>query len=419
MELNISQNFMKNLIRQMVQVSRSAFSLSSNSHRLSRSVSDQKVQVKQVQDENNDTAREARKILEESSQLNKRAISADDSSRKGREMQQVYLENMKVLSGSLQKGSDFLEEFRKSAEDISRLTELILDISSRLDVLSINGAIEAARRGDAGLGFAVITREMKKLSEESAVSADRVKSIITQFDKASSDLQKLFSDSEQSLNDSSKDADGIYKAFLSIEEQNREMAGRADTITSLMESLVQRNENRQTSAGRILDSIHSSSSQIDDVAGESDDLHSVVESTLKNIGGIRLDWHDKALVSVQSIAGALESSSDSALEVLGKQFSIHPYIELLYLMDEKGIQVENNAVHPDFSGQIDEGGKGEDRSRKPYFSELASGQDSYISDLYVSTAVNHLCLTISIPCRYRNQPHVLAADMNLDAFVNQ
>ncbi len=419
MELRLSHDFMKNLIRQMVQVSRSGFGLNSHSSSLSSIFSDQKKQAENVQRENLDTGREALTILEETSSLNKRASLADEASREGRERQKLYLENMEVLSDSISKATSFLEEFTRSAGDISRLTGMILDISSRLDVLSINGAIEAARRGEAGLGFSVITREMKKLSQETAVSADRVRHIIGQFETASTGLQDLFSTSAETLKESRSDAGGIYENFLKIEEQNREMAQQVGRIQELMDSMVQRNENRQISADSILSSVHSSADEINKITGESGDLHNVVRSTLEDIGSIRLDWHDRALESVKTIAEGLKESDESLKETLEAEFEVFPYMELLYLMDEKGVQVEDNAVHPDFRDQIDGGGKGADRSLRPYFSQLESSGGSYISNIYLSTAVNHLCLTISVPCVYNGRPHVLAADMNLEEFVKQ
>ncbi|MDC7240308.1 MAG: hypothetical protein PQJ50_08105, partial [Spirochaetales bacterium] len=65
MELRLSHDFMKNLIRQMVQVSRSGFGLNSHSSSLSSIFSDQKKQAENVQRENLDTGREALTLLEE------------------------------------------------------------------------------------------------------------------------------------------------------------------------------------------------------------------------------------------------------------------------------------------------------------------------------------------------------------------
>jgi len=419
MNLTISSDFLKNMIRQMVQVSRSGFGLSENSRHLSSSFQIQKLQAQSVQHENSDTHKEAQIILQETDSLNERAQTANEASRTGREKQQNYLKDMELLADSITKGSEFLEGFRKRAEDISRLTQMILDISGRLDVLSINGAIEAARRGEAGLGFAVITREMKNLSQETAASADRVDKIIRQFDEASKELHNLFSGSQVSLRNSREDADGIYRTFLHIEEQNREMAVQVNSIRTLMESLVQRNANREVSADKILGSIKNSSDQIEQISRESQDLHGVVKSSLESIGSIRLDWHEKALSAVRAAAGKLESGTGSFSDLLKDQFRIHPFIELLYVLDDRGIQTGNNIVNPVFADQIDRGGDGQDRSGRSYYSRLQGGEDNYVSDIYLSTAVNHLCLTISVPFLHQGRRFVLAADMNLEAFVHQ
>ena len=209
----------------------------------------------------------------------------------------------------------------------------------------------------------------------------------------------------------------MYLSIFRI--KNREVAGEVSEINQLIQSLEDRNENRDRSIGKILSETEASGSQVEQVGKQSSDLLKVVDTILESTGEVRLDWHDRALDSLKTILPALESGSRSFSAVLKDVFSRYSYMELLYVMDEKGIQVEDNVVHPDFAGQIAADGEGMDRSGRSYFRELAGDQDSYISGLYLSTAVNHLCLTISVPFFRDGRRYVLAADMNLQAFVNQ
>ena len=410
---------LKNIIRQMVKVTRSAFGLTENVESLSANIHEQSVYAANVLEENRDSLHEIKEILEKTSRLSDSAGEADEVSRKGKDKQQHYLEEVKRLSDSIQRGTAFLKEFRKSSEDIARMTQLIMDLSGRLDVLAINGAIEAARRGEAGLGFNVIAREMKTLAQETAVSAESVDKIVRKFETASRDVQELFENSSDSLNKSRKDAGDIYNVFINLQEKNQFVADEVKNINVLIKSLEERNGNRDKSIGKILNVAELSDQQVKQVDQESKDLHRVVGVILEHTGGIHLDWHDKALASLKSIVSNLETPSGTFNSVLEKVFKEYPYMELLYVMDEKGVQVEPNVIHPDFVGQIAGGGDGIDRSNRSYFKQLENGQDYYISGLYVSTAVNHLCLTISVPFFREGKRFVLAADMDLASFVLQ
>ncbi len=159
-------NIFKNIIRQMVKVSESAFTLSENVEILNTNINSQTGQTSKVQKENSDALSEVNKILEKATGLKQTSNQADNASKAGIERQKTYLGEINGLSESIEKGRLFISEFKNKSEEINKMTNIIKDLSGRLDVLSINGAIEAARQGAYGAGFGVIAREMKALAQE-------------------------------------------------------------------------------------------------------------------------------------------------------------------------------------------------------------------------------------------------------------
>ena len=89
-------------------------------------------------------------------------------------------------------------------------------------------------------------------------------------------------------------------------------------------------------------------------------------------------------------------------------------------MDEKGIQTSENVGNPayDFSA-VSQKAKGSDWSEKPYFRKaIAAAGACVISGIYVSSATDSLCATVSVALRGANGIAVLAGDVNLDGMLS-
>lgn len=98
-------------------------------------------------------------------------------------------------------------------ENISLMTNSILDISKQTNLLSLNASIEAARAGEYGKGFAVVADEVRKLAEESAVAVNHIQSNV---DKALNAVKDLSITSSELLSVVEKDILNDYKKLINV-----------------------------------------------------------------------------------------------------------------------------------------------------------------------------------------------------------
>src|SRR5699024_7075189 len=108
----------------------------------------------------------------------KTAHEATEDVHLGKSAIETANEQMVSLAHIVREFADTMEGLDQRSQEIGNITEVITEIADQTNLLSLNASIEAARAGEAGAGFAVVATEIKKLAEQSAVSARKISSLI-------------------------------------------------------------------------------------------------------------------------------------------------------------------------------------------------------------------------------------------------
>lgn len=158
---------------------------------------------------------------------------------KGNQQMEISIEKMnninEIFSDSLTK----VRQLEKNSENISKLVQVIDAIAEQTNLLALNAAIEAARAGEAGRGFAVVADEIRKLAEQVANSVNEITNIVMGIQSESSLMTESFEKGYQYVDEGSTQIKVTAESFNEINSQVVEMTEKINNISHNLHQITE------------------------------------------------------------------------------------------------------------------------------------------------------------------------------------
>ncbi|CAH1386281.1 methyl-accepting chemotaxis protein [Candidatus Nitrotoga sp. M5] len=250
------QGIINNVIESSKQVRQSATQLSTASQQITRSSQSQNEAAASTAASVEQLTVSIAEVAATAADVHKLSEQSLQQTKQGNQSAEVMILEIASIEKAVSQIAASVGDFVQSTRTIASMTQQVKDIADQTNLLALNAAIEAARAGEQGRGFAVVADEVRKLAEKSAQSAREIDKVTNTLDVQSGNVEKAIEHGLQSLKSTQHQigavssmlieagtsvtnvSSGVSNIAASVEEQSKgshEIARHVESIAQMAE----------------------------------------------------------------------------------------------------------------------------------------------------------------------------------------
>ena len=234
------------------QIAQSSYQISDISQHIQETAANEQSHSSDVYEATNDLSNTAAWVNQIAEKVNEHANLARISAGQSIAIMQENIDQMGHAVNEAHNAGDKINELGEANQKIQHITQTIRQITEQTNLLALNAAIEAARAGEAGRGFAVVADEVRKLAQHAGDATNEITAIISNLDQLIGEntraVQGIIERTRQGM-DKAEQANGSIRSLVETIDENADAAkqigqasqaqiGKIERLSILLESLV-------------------------------------------------------------------------------------------------------------------------------------------------------------------------------------
>lgn len=233
------------------------------------------------------------RIAESTSAVSDSAMEVLAESKQGNEIIKRTIKQMEEIRASVIESADVIRTLGENSKEIGNIVETINQIAEQTNLLALNAAIEAARAGEHGKGFAVVADEVRKLAEQSRQSTEQIASLIEGIQQNTAHAVQAMEKGTKEVEAGTAVANDAGEAFQHILSSVEQAVGEMQEVSAATEEI---------------------SASTEQVTASVEQMASITSGISESMQGVAASSEEQ-LASAQEITAAAESLSNLAQEL--------------------------------------------------------------------------------------------------------
>ncbi|MDP4084025.1 MAG: methyl-accepting chemotaxis protein [Bacillota bacterium] len=228
------------------------------------------------------------RIAETISMVSSDSTDTEKEAEQGQQSIVLAERQMGNINDSFHESASIVQKLSERSNEIGQIASLITDIANQTNLLALNAAIEAARAGEQGKGFAVVADEVRKLAEQTSLSAKQVSELVDVIQKESFSSAESMNKVSNEVNEGIKQIHEVGNAFKrilsatqSVAKQTLEISAVSEEISASTRQMAVSVENMASIARVSVDSSHQVASSSQEQLASMEEITVSTESLAK------------------------------------------------------------------------------------------------------------------------------------------